>query len=217
MNLLRMFLAKTAATRLIRVSFSRPALLERPSFLSLMNAVFSAVAPAYDRLWQRMGAESEVLAPLEAGLRRVAPAPAWVLDLACGTGLATFHVQRVFPRARMVAADLSERMIRVLRRKAAGGDAGGLVALCCHSGALPFKPRSFDLVLTQNAPPYLEEMVRVLRPGGTLLLAYSFVVAGAVRGVIARRLSALALEALEIEAAGAGLVVTVRRPLGGHP
>jgi ubiquinone/menaquinone biosynthesis C-methylase UbiE len=214
MNPLRKFLAKTTATQLIRVSFSRPALLETPAFLTLMNRVFSAMAPGYDRLWQKMGTEAEVLGPLEAGLSRVAPPPDRVLDLACGTGLATFHVHRVFPKARMVAADLSERMVRILRRKAEESDGGPVHALCSHSGALPFRAGRFDLVLTQNAPPYLEEMVRVLRPGGSLLLAYSFVVPGAVRGVIRRRFAGLGLEELEIATAGHGIAVTARRPRG---
>ncbi len=214
MNSFKKFLAKTTATQLIRVSFSRPALLENPAFLILMNRVFSAMAPSYDRLWQRMGTEAEVLGPLEAGLSRVAPPPDWVLDLACGTGLATFHVHGSFLKAQVVAADLSERMVRILRQKLEESDAGPLHALCCHSGALPFGAGCFDLVLTQNAPPYLEEMVRVLRPGGSLLLAYSFVVPGAVHGVIRKRFTGVGLEDLEIAAAGHGIAVTARRPRG---
>ncbi len=217
MNSLRTFLAKTAATPLIRVSLSRPALLENPVFLQVMDRVFSAMAPAYDRLWQRMGTEAEVLGPLDAGLRRVTPPPARVLDLACGTGLATFYVHRVFPEAQTVAADLSARMLQILLQKTEGREERPVHALCCHSGALPFGASRFDLVLTQNAPPYLEEMVRVLRPGGTLLLAYSFVAARAVRAVIERRVADLRLETLEIAAAGEGLAVTARKPLGELP
>ncbi len=211
MSPLRMFLAKTAATRLIRISFSRPGLLENPAFLKLMERVFSAMALAYDRLWERMGTEAEILGPLAAGLSRVVSPPASVLDLACGTGLATFHVQRLYPQACIVAADLSERMLKVLWRKALGTEQRPLQRLCCHSGALPFGLSSFDLVLTQNAPPYLEEMVRVLRPGGTLLLAYSFVRAAAVREVIQKRCEGLGLAALEIVAAGPGMAVTARK------
>jgi ubiquinone/menaquinone biosynthesis C-methylase UbiE len=39
---------------------------------------------------------------------------------------------------------------------------------------LDYSDSEFDMVVTSNAPVYLEEAVRVLKPGGIILVAYSF-------------------------------------------
>ena len=65
---------------------------------------------------------------------------------------------------------------------------------------------------TQNAPPYPEEMIRVLRPGGRLILAYSFVYIDLVRGVVKRRLDRLGLEEIRFVQAGEGMAVMARKP-----
>lgn len=39
---------------------------------------------------------------------------------------------------------------------------------------LNYSDNEFDMVVTSNAPVYLEEAVRVIKPGGEILVAYSF-------------------------------------------
>ncbi len=209
-------LAKGMATQLVLGSFTMPGLMKTRGFVGLMNRIFSKIAPSYDRIWTDLAPESVFLGPLTAAARSLKAAPLRILDLACGTGLATLHLGRLFPESQVVGADLSERMIQVMEQKMKSAGLRYLQTLVCNSDRLPFEDGLFDLVLTQNAPPYLEEMVRVLRPGGRLLLAYSFVMVPLVRGVMARRLEGLGLEDLNFIQAEQGLAVTAGKPDRTH-
>ena len=98
-----------------------------------------------------------------------------VLDVACGTGNASFPAARA--GARVTALDLVPKLIDVGRAKAV---AEGL-AIDWHEGdaeALPFNDASFDRVLStfghMFAPRHQRtaaEMARVCRPGGVLVTA----------------------------------------------
>jgi ubiquinone/menaquinone biosynthesis C-methylase UbiE len=211
MKLLHNTISKAAATQLIRLSFSRPGILESRAFLSFMEKVFSSTASSYDRIMKRIGPASVLLGPLEGGLAELVHVPEKALDLACGTGSATLLLKDRFRESVVVGADLSEPMIRVLKQKTAETNAASVAALVADSGTLPFRDGSFDLVITQNAPPYLEEMIRVLHPKGTLLLAYSFVFMNSVRPVVARRLQNLQLENFKIMGPAEGMVIIARK------
>ena len=215
MKQLRQIVAKGVATQLVRLTLSRPAMIERGRFLTLMEGIFTPMAPSYDSIWARMGPSSQILAPLDAALKTLSPAPQRILDLACGTGLATFRAGEHFPRAVVVGADLSESMVRTLMTKKASTGAASVTGLVANSGMLPFGDQTFDLVITQNAPPYLEEMVRVLRPGGSLILAYSFVYVNALRRRTEKRLQGLPLDGIAIIPAAQGMAVTARKSGGG--
>jgi demethylmenaquinone methyltransferase/2-methoxy-6-polyprenyl-1,4-benzoquinol methylase len=102
-----------------------------------------------------------------------APGPgARVLDLATGTGDLAFLVAS--RAGRVVGLDVTPRMIELARARAAGPRAP--VFLVGDMTALPFASASFDLVTTgyglRNVPDLalaLDEMLRVLRPGGQAL------------------------------------------------
>ena len=215
MKQIRQMLAKGAATQLVRLTLSRQAMIERGGFLNLMERIFTPMAPSYDRIWARMGPSSQLLAPLDTALKTLSPAPQRILDLACGTGLATFRAREHFPRAFVVGADLSESMVRTLMTKRASDGAAPVTGLVANSGMLTFRDHTFDLVMTQNAPPYLEEMVRVLRPEGSLILAYSFVYVNALRRPTEKRLQELPLDGITVIPAAEGMAVTARKRRGG--
>ena len=91
------------------------------------------------------------------------------LDLACGTGDIAFAAAA--NGARVVGLDITHRMLQLAARKSA---TAALVAGDMTS--LPFGPRTFDLVTTgyglRNVPDLntaIDEIARVLRPGGRLL------------------------------------------------
>ncbi len=91
------------------------------------------------------------------------------LDLACGTGDIAFAVAA--NGARVVGLDITPRMLQLARRKP-----GVAAFLAGDMTSLPFKPRTFDLVTTgyglRNVPDLtaaIDEIARVLRPGGRLL------------------------------------------------
>ncbi len=96
------------------------------------------------------------------------------LDVGCGTGFYTLFLAR--RGLKTVGVDASEAMLRIALEKA---QRQGVQAEFRHAPAeeLPFPPASFDLVLSMNMLEFsrapekaLAEMLRVLRPHGTLLL-----------------------------------------------
>ena len=135
-----------------------------------MRAMFSTVAPRYnfitrafsygmDRRWKRLGVD-------RAGL----PERPVVLDLASGTGDFSILVQSRYAGAVTVAADLTERMLRLARAR------GLRDAVCGDAGLLPFADASFDCVFVgyglrnfPNLAVAVREIERVTRPGGLLV------------------------------------------------
>jgi malonyl-CoA O-methyltransferase len=104
--------------------------------------------------------------------------PRAVLDLGAGTGLAAVALKRRFRSAAVTAADIAAPMLQVAR----GRSRFWRPIRCVEADAraLPFEAASFDLVFTslmlqwlQPPDAALQEIRRVLRPGG-LLLASSF-------------------------------------------
>ncbi|WP_018413321.1 methyltransferase domain-containing protein [Methyloversatilis thermotolerans] len=94
-----------------------------------------------------------------------------VLDLGCGTGFASGGLTRLFPSARLLAADFA---IGMLAAHAAGRDA---VHVCADAHALPFAAGSIDRVFSSlmlqwcDPPQVLAECRRVLAPGGRIACA----------------------------------------------
>ena len=132
-----------------------------------MRGMFTAIAPKYDfitrvfsfgmdRGWKRGAVASANL-----------PARPRILDLACGTGDFAKLVAEQCPGARIVAADLTEPMLR--RAKVPD-------CACADAAFLPFQHDAFDAVFIgyglRNFPrlePALGEVLRVLKPGGALV------------------------------------------------
>lgn len=116
-----------------------------------------------------LAAQSRRLAPLrERLLRRVSPGlRGATLDLACGFGsLAGELAARV--RGPVIAADRHEASLRLCPEPAR--------RVLADASALPFRPASFDLVVTQFAWLWFQEPAaaacevrRVLAPGGVLV------------------------------------------------
>jgi ubiquinone/menaquinone biosynthesis C-methylase UbiE len=112
--------------------------------------------------------------------------PSTVVDLGCGTGQLTQRLIREFPDATMVGLDLSGGMLTAAagRLRETGGDARALVR--ADALQLPFASSSVDLVVcTESFHWYpdqaraLDELARVLEPGGRLLIASIATLTGA--------------------------------------
>lgn len=96
-----------------------------------------------------------------------------VLDIACGTGYGTRLLSHV--AARVVGGDISlESVSSALRRY----HAANVDYVCLDAQEFPFREGSFDVVVSLEtvehlveAERFLDECVRVLRPGGTLVLS----------------------------------------------
>ena len=97
--------------------------------------------------------------------------PKKVVDLATGTGDLALVLQETFPEAEIIAADFSEEMLAIAKRK---GVKQTVLADALH---LPFADSSFDCVTVafglrnmENYGEALREMSRVLKTGGHLLV-----------------------------------------------
>ena len=97
-----------------------------------------------------------------------------VLDVACGTGALTLAAaERVGRGGSVVGLDANPEMLAVARRKSTQVE-----WMEGKAEALPLPDNGFDAVVSQfgfmffdDKPQALREMMRVLRPGGTLAVA----------------------------------------------
>jgi demethylmenaquinone methyltransferase/2-methoxy-6-polyprenyl-1,4-benzoquinol methylase len=115
-----------------------------------------------------------------ADLARVAPG-ARVLDVATGTGdLAIELARRVYPGGEVLGSDFAEAMLARARTKAAKGRDSSSVLPLFEWGdalALPYGSDSFDAATVgfgarnfADLGRGLQEMVRVVRPGGRVVV-----------------------------------------------
>jgi ubiquinone/menaquinone biosynthesis C-methylase UbiE len=113
------------------------------------------------------------LTPLAAAALRVQPPPERVLEIECGDGDGSLFLAREFPAARVRGVDRSEERVRAATARI-GLDPEGRVAFKQGSPrSLPYPDGFFDLVVAIDSRPRAGEVVRVLRPGGQLILAHS--------------------------------------------
>jgi demethylmenaquinone methyltransferase / 2-methoxy-6-polyprenyl-1,4-benzoquinol methylase len=101
-----------------------------------------------------------------------------VLDVCCGTGdLALELAGQVAPGGHVVGCDFSEPMLDLAREKARSHDAGGVRFEWADALSLPYDAERFDAVTVgfgirnlADLDRGLHEMMRVLRPGGRLVV-----------------------------------------------
>ncbi len=144
-----------------------------------VKGVFDSVAGNYDimndvmslgvhRLWKRHTIELSGIRPGKV-----------VLDLAGGTGdLTKEFAKRVGKEGKVVLADINESMVRVGRdRLINAGIAGNVEYTITNAEALAFPDNTFDLATiafglrnVTNKDKALEELYRVLKPGGQLII-----------------------------------------------
>jgi ubiquinone/menaquinone biosynthesis C-methylase UbiE len=101
-----------------------------------------------------------------------------VLDLACGTGVLAVIAKQQYPKCTVIGADIDPRILDIARRRIA--KAGVSVDLvCAPAERTGLDAASFDLVVSTLAFHHLplrtkegavQEIVRLLRPGGAFLL-----------------------------------------------
>jgi SAM-dependent methyltransferase len=106
--------------------------------------------------------------PLIDALERLEERPQRVLELGLGTGLGTKQIRRLLPEAHLVGTDISPPMLHQSRRE--GADA---VLVAADTQALPFAEDSFDLVVILNSFLFPDQVRAVVKPGGTVIGAWS--------------------------------------------
>jgi SAM-dependent methyltransferase len=137
-------------------------------FRPLVRKQFDAIAGDWDTM-----RDPTHLAPYEAALAAVDPAPARALDLGTGTGQGAFAIARRFPGTEVVGVDLADAMLAEARRKTPAELAERLEFENGDASSLRFPDASFDLVAHANMIPFFDELARVLAPGGQAVFAFS--------------------------------------------
>lgn len=119
-----------------------------------------------DRAWRKKAVQ--LLRPLQ---------PKVILDVATGTGDFAIQALRINPD-KVIGVDISEGMLNVGRKKIAQKGLNGKIDLISgDSENLPFEENKFDAITVgfgvrnfENVSKGLEEIRRVLRPGGMLVI-----------------------------------------------
>ncbi len=131
---------------------------------------FSAAADRYeDHAVLQKEVLNRLLERLDDEARLQADPPRRILDLGCGTGWAVPRLRQQFPEAEIHALDFSPAMI------ARVPTVPGCQARVGDAHDLPYAGDSFDLVFSNlmlqwtNEEQVLQEVRRVLKPGGILL------------------------------------------------
>jgi malonyl-CoA O-methyltransferase len=129
---------------------------------------FSKAAEHYDEvavLQREMG--QRLLDRLELMLIQ----PKVVLDIGCGTGVATMELAERYPEAQVIALDFALPMLQETRKRGSSPS-----CLCADLEHLPMADDSVDLIYSNAAIQWsndldhtFSEFIRVLRPGGLLV------------------------------------------------
>lgn len=145
---------------------------------SQVEEMFDNIAPAYDFMNRAM------TMGIDRRWRRLAvslaakSSPRRILDVATGTGDLAITLAKSIPESEVTGIDLSEGMIRVGEKKIKSAGLSDRVRLrAADCLALPFEDNSFDVITAAFGVRNFEhldrgyaEMLRVLRPGGQLIV-----------------------------------------------
>jgi ubiquinone/menaquinone biosynthesis C-methylase UbiE len=153
-------------TRLVaRAPWTWP-LMRRP-----VRGFFDRLAGGWD---ERVRPDApEHLAALAAAVSRLETPPARALDLGTGTGAGALWLAREFPEARVTGLDISKPMVERARAKLPAELSGRVEFLVGDAQGLPFADGSFELVAQISVPVFFDEVVRVLAPGGYVVVVSS--------------------------------------------
>ncbi|MBC7948765.1 MAG: bifunctional demethylmenaquinone methyltransferase/2-methoxy-6-polyprenyl-1,4-benzoquinol methylase UbiE [Chitinophagaceae bacterium] len=154
--------------------------------------MFDRIAGGYDRMNRFLSARTDVGWRKKAIRRLKKDDPKTILDIATGTGDMAIMACKLLNPDKVVGIDISDQMLEVGRKKV---DKEGLAAkIQLHSGdseTINFAENTFDAVMAafgvrnfENLEKGLSEMLRVLKPGGQLvILEFSKPRQTAVRGL----------------------------------
>lgn len=141
--------------------------------------MFDSIAGDYDALNHILSLDVDKIWRKKA-LKQIvdAPAPVQVLDLACGTGDFSIAIAKALTGGHVTGVDLSEGMLSVMREKVDKAELNGMISIEEGDGEnLRFPDNTFDRVTIafgirnfEDRPKGLREMLRVLKPGGRLVI-----------------------------------------------
>jgi demethylmenaquinone methyltransferase/2-methoxy-6-polyprenyl-1,4-benzoquinol methylase len=139
--------------------------------------LFAPLGPTYDRYARLLSFgqdprwRSFLLSRIPSDARRV-------LDVATGTAAVAIELARADPARTVVGVDQSTEMLAAGRERVLGAGLDERIELReAHAESLPFADAEFDalsftylLRYVDDVPATLRELVRVVRPGGTIAM-----------------------------------------------
>jgi ubiquinone/menaquinone biosynthesis C-methylase UbiE len=185
----------------------------------LFRWIYDRLSPFYDRLWARVPLREQLveMLALQKGDR--------VLETGVGSGINLAYIaERVGPSGFIAGIDISERMLELARAKA-GGIPVTVELRAGNAVRLPYGDGSFDALLQfgginffSNRRAAIGEMVRVVRPGGRILIVDETIAPlGPVRVLLSRwacRALPRLCPPLDLLPAGAGKATLTYSPRG---
>lgn len=196
---------------LIKLVIRRPELMKSKVFLKAMQIFPAKVSGSYE---QKIKAnDTNYDQALMAGLEAVMVNPTKILDICTGTGFAALKAAKAFPAATIEAVDQAPDMLHLASEKAEQEQITNINFVRGNALKLNYNNDSFDLVLTSNAPIYLDEVVRVLMPAGIFLTTFSFgghaIVSAEIE--ISNYLVTYGVELLDVTVVGSGAYILGRK------
>ena len=144
-----------------------------------IREMFDSVAPSYDRLNHLLSLNIDKLWRKRSLREIVDGSGQQILDVACGTGDSTIAIAKAAgPGSRVTGVDISEGMMALIMRKAAHEGVHDRIRLqVADAESLPFPDASFHRVTCdfgirnfEHKDLALKEFLRVLKPGGKLVI-----------------------------------------------
>jgi len=143
-----------------------------------VEAMFDNIASTYDTLNHRLSWNIDRYWRKKAIRRLAAHAPKKILDIATGTGDFAIQACQQLPEVQITAVDISEGMMQVGRQKVKEKGLQQHIQFGREDcTALSYPDNTFDAITTAfgirnfaSLDKGLEEMCRVLRPGGQLCI-----------------------------------------------
>ena len=139
--------------------------------------MFDDISPRYDFLNRFLSAGIDIQWRKKAIRQLNSLQPKFILDVACGTADMAIMCWRELHPEKITGIDISEGMLAIGRQKVNKAGIKAIELLKGDSEAINFESNSFDAVTVafgvrnfQNLQQGLSEILRVLRPGGKLVV-----------------------------------------------
>jgi ubiquinone/menaquinone biosynthesis methyltransferases len=145
-----------------------------------VQKTFDKIAGNYDKLNSIMSLGTHQKWRQKA-TEKIDIAPKKILDLCCGTADWTIMLAKRYPQAQIIGMDFSQEMLKIAQQKVGHSKAINIVLESGDAMNLRYADNSFDAVTIgfglRNVPDanqVLQEIYRVLKPGGQLICLEAF-------------------------------------------